>query len=276
MAEESILESINQVNTEAVPRAMITASRFEESLSDVTNKMQSFKREADTQLESYRRDLNEQLTAAELKLEDTERKLEVLMQRLSGDIEQRAGEVIDSTTQRKELLGDFVSQSESIDKEVDSFGNDLESFGSNVEGIANEISASVGSYQETTDALHQQLTDTFEGYRESHSAAAKEIAESLSEGTTAVIDKMSNLKGNIEGKLGEYEGLYGEVISLLTEQTVGEAEGFSEALDFAEQTVGGLSEVFDGSIGEIADKLEEISGLIDSIKPVLDFIDGLT
>ncbi len=87
---------------------------------------------------------------------------------------------------------------------------------------------------------------------------------------------MGNLKDNIEGKLDEYEEQYNEVIGFLTEQTGSESQGFAEALEFAAQTVGGLNDIFDGSIGDIAEKLEEISGLIDSIKPILEFIDGLT
>ena len=273
---DTVIDSINQVNTEAVPRALTAAGQFEESLSDITSKMQSFKLDADTQLEGYRRNLNEQLTTAEMRLEDTERKLQVLMKRLTSDIDQRSGEVDDSTSRRKELMDDFSSESESIDKEVDTFTNQLESFDSRVDSLSSEIATGVSSYQETTNGLNDQLGSAFEAYRESHNAAAAEIAQSLSDGTDSMIDKMTGLRENIEGKLGEYEGLYGEVLGLLTEQTGSESEGFSEALEFAEQTVGGLNEIFDGSIGEIADKLEEISGLIDTIKPILDFIDGLT
>ena len=276
MAEESVLDAIELVNTEAVPRALTAAGRFEESLSDITSNMESFKRDADTQLESYRRDLNEQLTTAELRLDDTEQKLQVLMNRLSSDIGQREGEVEDSTSRRKDMMEDFASESEAIDKELDSFNSNLDGFDSRVDSLSSDIATGVSSYKEVTDGMHEQLGSAFDSYRELHSAAFEEITETLSEGTETIIEKMSSLKDNIEGNLEEQAGLYGEVIGLLTEQTGAEAEGFSEALEFAEQTVGSLGDIFDGSIGEISDKLEEISDLIESIKPILDFIDALT
>lgn len=272
---DTVLDAISVVNTESVPRALNAALKLDENIAEIGSRTKSFQRDADLLVEQYNRTLSEQLMTAEMRLDDTERKLQVLMKRLNKDVDERSGQVDESTSHRKNLADSFVEDTNSIDAESDAFTTQIESFENDVQSMSNLIENAVGDYQNMTNDMNEQMNSAFQSYEELHKQATSLIANTLSDGTDTMMQKMGSLESLIEEKISDYKEVYGEVLSFLGDQSGAETEAFDQVLSIADDTLGGVAEVFDGSIGDIADKLEEISGLIDTIKPILDFIDDL-
>lgn len=275
MAESTVLDAINTVNTEAVPKALNAALALDESISEIGSRTKSFERDADTLLEQYKRQLDEQLMTAELRIDDTERKLSVLLKRLSKDTQDRASHVEEETLHRKSLADDFIEESKQIDEVNDSFDNLVENFKGGVSQMSDDINSGVDAYQSMADEMHDQISSAYDGYQQLHAAQVGAIAGTLSAGTQTMMDKMTDLESLVEGSLGQYSDTYTEVLSFLGGQSEDESGGFEQVLSFAEDTVGGVAEVFDGSIGDIAEKLESVADLIETIEPILEFIDAL-
>ena len=84
-------------------------------MAESGSRTKSFKREADVLLEQFNRQLKEQLMTAEMRIDDTERKLQVLLKRLNRDVNQRGSQVEDSTTHRQSLATQFLEDTTNID-----------------------------------------------------------------------------------------------------------------------------------------------------------------
>ena len=273
---DTVLDTINTVNTEAGPRAMSAAVELDESLAEIETRNQSYVTDVTTMLDGYERMMTAQLKQAEMRIEDTERKLAVLFNRLNQDVENRTDEVAANTEQRANRTSAVVEQTNSIDAQNEAFRSLIESYEGDCQNQVSEIAADGENYTSTTNDTNDNILDNFLSYEEMKEAAVSAISSILSDGTESMMEKMSALETLVEGELSEYKGLYDDIVSLIGDQTDLEETSFGQTLAAAGETAEGVASIFDGSIGDISNKLEEISNLIDTIKPILDFIDGLT
>ena len=277
MAEQNVNDMLNLINNEAVPNVAESLQIVQHGLADITQKEKDFKRDIETQLDLYKMAINEKISLAKLNIQEANSKLEDLFHRLEDEVETKGAEVETAISTRKKLSEEFISQSAVLEDHIrDDFDSKINELEYEAETRSNNIITGIASCNSNTEKKFDESISSTQDFKSTISDSLATLATTFDEGTASSIEKINTLTEHYKYNIERYHGEYKDMIEALIEQTDKDENDLAKALVLPQETVIDLNKTLDGSIGEVTDKLEAIEGMIEEMKPILDYINDLS
>jgi len=226
----------------------------------------------DTEMETTR----ENLTAFQEKIAEVGEGIGEAMDRFKTRLEEvksRKEEIFSQTEEQsdntKSGLDDFT---QNISNFVDKVIEHQETANGNIEEHNNVLDAATESFDEKKanlieqfEALEAELQDKLETMAEDFS----QVAEDSKTKEESLIDNLESLASDVATKMTS------KFAEDVLQELTGDSELVTEAFSALDTVGEDMKELLDGDIGEIINKVGEVTGLVDEVKPVLELAKSL-
>ena len=263
---------IEEIHKFATSLTAIAASANPENLEALNDKLEEIENNFDSKIETVKDNLtglqegagqldelvSEIINQVKSQLDELKNKVEQELTEIEGQAETTTNNLAELASQFQEMETEIDSQIETAKTSISEFREFVEDVKENLTERQTNLLEQFEAFEEKVKQKIETLMGDFDNLIEQGKNQLTELENSLD---SISEDAVTNLnKKFIEEALGELTnsaGDLGKAISVVSE--IGENS----------------QELMDGKIGEIMDKVSEVTNLIEEIKPVLDLVKSM-
>jgi gas vesicle protein len=220
--------------------------------------------------------LHDDFQAAQQKIHGTEEVVKQEVDLVVQSITAFVGHLHDAKGQAHELLSTAVTHTGDVMQKLDHADETHATVGDQISHALGEITGHASDHLTTLESHHNQITEALNGLHEHADGHVTDLAAKLQQTGEAVTEHVTTLVQVHVSNAGELVGQQKDhLIGVVTEAVGGHANEMITHVQGFVQLGTELGHTFDGGFGDVLSKVEQISHLLEEIKPVIELVKEL-
>jgi hypothetical protein len=274
---EQILELVTQMRGTVEQHFLPTMEELHNKLQTETQRVMDWLLDVAESLEPIQPKLHDAFQASQQKVDEVEALAKQELAETVQVVNAYVGHLHDAKGQAQELLNTAVAHAQDATEKLHHADDLHGTIGDAIAHALGDLQGQVGEHLTTLDSHEHAIVDALHAL-DSHAAShATDLAGKLQQTGEFVTEHVSSVVQQHVGNANElvsqqkdhFVSAIGEALGGHVGDVIGHVQGFV-------QTGESLGQAFDGGLGDVLQKVDEVGKLIDEIKPVIDLAKALS
>jgi hypothetical protein len=274
---EQILELVTQMRSTIEQHFLPTMEELHNKLQSETQRVTNWLQDVQHSAEQARPVLHDNYQKAQQRIDEMEAMVKQEVAESAQAFNAYVGHLHDAKGQAHELLNTALSHVHDATDKLHQADDVHASIGDTVTHALGDLQGQVAEHLTTIEGHHHAIVDALhalDSHANAHAtdlgAKLQQTGEFVSEHVASVVQlHVGNANELLAQQKDHFVSTIGEALGGHVGDVVGHVQGFV-------QTGESLGQAFDGGLGDVLQKVDEVGKLIDEIKPVIDLAKALS